>query len=411
MKTESIAIIGAGKGGTEILKTLLKMPSVAVKHVCDINPEAPGIALAREHGIRCHTQMADICGDGEVDLIFEVTGRKEIFAQVLAGKPERTRVIGSEDARIIFHLLDLQQEVSDRLEDSNLILERRVLERTLELEKANTELEKKIIEYEKLNEKLLQINNEKTKYLMHATHQLKAPFAAIQSYADLILDGYLGKTPRTTLEIIRKIKERCLMLTDAIQDMLELANLRSLVRENIRMAPCALDGLFASVLKHVAELAAARSVPLAPPPPTGLEVLCNKNQILILLSNLVENAIHYSPAGAPVALAAREEPNASVRISVGDRGIGIEEKFQTRIFEEYFRANRAVELNERGTGLGLAIVKQIAEVHETTVEVESAPGRGSTFSFDLKLAQKPGPGQDPASSGGSGGVAPAREQT
>lgn len=387
MKTEAIAIIGAGKGGTEILKALLKMPGVAVKHVCDVNPAAPGMALARENGILCHTQLADICRDAEVDLIFEVTGRKEIFAQILAAKPENTRVIGSDDARIIFHLIDLQQEVSDRLEDNNLILERRVLERTMELEKANTELEKKIIEHEKLNETLLQINNEKTKYLMHAAHQLKAPFAAIQSYADLILDGYVGKTPRTTLDIIKKIKERCLLLTAAIQDMLELANLRSLVRENIKMDYCPLDAILESVVKHLAELAASRNIRVSVPPRSDIAVRCNKNQILILLSNLLENAIYYSPAGTAAAITVKETSNAQVRLSVADQGIGIEEKYQSRIFDEYFRTNRAVEVNERGTGLGLAIAKQIAQVHDTTIEVESSPGKGSVFSFDLKISR------------------------
>lgn len=384
MKTEVIAIIGAGKGGTAILETLLKMPSVVTKHVCDVNPSAPGITLARQHGIQCHTQMAEICQDKEVDLIFEVTGRKEIFAQVLAQKPENTRVIGSEDARIIFHLLDLQQEVSDRLEDYNLILERRVLERTMDLEKANTELEKKIIEYEKLNEKLLQINNEKTKYLMHATHQLKAPFAAIQSYADLILDGYTGKIPRMTLDIIRKIKERCLLLTDAIKDMLELANLKSLVRENIKMELCPLDSIITSAVNHLAELAASREIILSVPATGKTLVKCNKNQILILLSNLLENAIYYSPRGATVTVTVKEESNSSARISVIDHGIGIAEKYQSRIFDEYFRANQAVDVNERGTGLGLAIVKEIAQIHETNIEVESAPGKGSVFSFHLK---------------------------
>lgn len=384
MKTEVIAIIGAGKGGTAILETLLKMPSVVTKHVCDVNPSAPGITLARQHGIQCHTQMAEICQDKEVDLIFEVTGRKEIFAQILAQKPENTRVIGSEDARIIFHLLDLQQEVSDRLEDYNLILERRVLERTMELEKANTELEKKIFAYEKLNEKLLQINNEKTKYLMHATHQLKAPFAAIQSYADLILDGYAGKIPRMTLDIIKKIKERCLLLTDAIKDMLELANLKSLVRENIKMELCPLDGIITSVVNHLAELAASREIILSVPATGATLVKCNKNQILILLSNLLENAIYYSPRGAAVTIAIKEEPNSSARISIIDHGIGIDEKYQSRIFDEYFRANQAVDVNEHGTGLGLAIVKEIAQIHETNIEVESAPGKGATFSFHLK---------------------------
>jgi signal transduction histidine kinase len=387
MKTEVIAIIGGGKGGTAILETLLKMPNVAVKHVCDLNPDAPGIGLARQRGIQCHTQMDAVCRDPEVDLIFEVTGRREIFNQVLAQKPEHTRVIGSDDARIIFHLLDLQQDVAERLEEYSQVLERRVLERTSELEKANTELERKIYEFERLNEKLQQINNEKTKYLMHATHQLKAPFAAIQSYADLILEGYAGRTPKPTLDIVIKIRERCNLLSDSIKDMLELANLKSLVRENIQMEVCPLAGIIASVVNHLSGLAVSRDIKISVPalsPDTT--VRCNRNQMLILLSNLLENAIYYSPNGATVAIAVKEEKSALVRVSVVDNGIGIDEKYQSRIFDEYFRANQAVAVNERGTGLGLAIAMEIAIIHDTKIEVESAPGKGSAFSFYLKTA-------------------------
>ena len=388
METETIAIIGAGKGGTAILETLLKMPNVAVKHVCDLNSLAPGIVLAGEHGIQCHTDLAAICRDPAVDLIFEVTGRKEIFAQILAHKPEKTRLIGSDDARIIFHLLDLQQGVSERLEECNLALEHRVLERTLELEKANTQLEKKIVEYEKLNEKLQQINNEKTKYLMHATHQLKAPFAAIQSYADLILEGYTGRIPKTTLDIVKKIRERCLLLSDSIKDMLELANLKSLVMENIQMDACPLAGIIASAVSHLADLAASRQIKISlPAAGEDFMVKCNRNQILILLSNLLENAIYYSPGGSSVAIEVKAEPASFARISVVDHGMGIEEKYQGRIFDEYFRANQAVVVNERGTGLGLAIAAEIARIHNTKIEIESTLGKGSAFSFYLKIVK------------------------
>ncbi|MDD5676449.1 MAG: HAMP domain-containing sensor histidine kinase [Kiritimatiellae bacterium] len=384
-----IAIIGAGKGGTAILETLLKMPSVVTKHVCDVNPSAPGIVLARKHGIQCHTKMTAICQDKEIDLIFEVTGRKEVFAQVLAQKQEHTRVICSEDARIIFHLLDLQQEVSDRLEDDNIMLEQRVLERTQEQEKANLDLEQKIIEYEKLNEKLQQINNEKTKYLMHATHQLKAPFAAIQSYTDLILEGYAGEIPKTTRAIVEKINKRCILLSDSIKDMLELANLKSLVKENIQMSVCPIDSIVSSVVKHLGTLAVAREIKISVPETfNDVSVKCNRNQILILLSNLLENAIYYSPNGSMISIAVKAVPPERVNISVTDHGIGIDEKHLHRIFEEYFRSNKAVAVNERGTGLGLAIAMEIAGIHGTTIKVESTLGKGSVFSFQLKTAQK-----------------------
>lgn len=388
MKTEVIAIVGAGKGGAAILETLLKMPNVVTKHVCDTNPLAPGIILAKRHSIQCHTRIEAICQDPEVDLIFEATGCREVFKQILAQKPEHTRVIGSADARIIFHLLDLQQGVTDRLEDYNLTLERRVLERTAELEEANMELGKKILEHEKLNEKLQQTNNEKTKYLIHATHQLKAPFAAIQSYTDLILDGYAGKIPQMTLDIVKKIKERCILLSESIKNMLELANLKSLVRENIQMDVCPLDSILSSVVDHLANLAASRKINISVPATVrDIMVKCNRNQILILLSNLLENAICYSPNGASVTIAVKEEPIALVKISVIDHGIGIDEQYQNRIFEEYFRVNQAVAVNERGTGLGLAVAREIAQIHDTNIEVESAPGKGSVFSFRLKTAE------------------------
>lgn len=389
VKAEVIAIVGAGKGGTAILEMLLKMPGVIARHVCDTNPEAPGMALARKRGIRCHTDLRDVCKDGEVDLIFEVTGSRDVFARIVSSKAENTRVIGSDDARIIFHLLDLQQEVSERLENQNTVLEQRVLERTADLEKANAELEKKIVAYEVLNEKLLQINNEKTKYLMHATHQLKAPFAAIQSYADLILDGYAGELTPMTIDVTRKIKQRCLLLTDAIKDMLELANLKSTVKENIKMEPVPLDAIIASTVKHLAEHASSRAIRVIVAPSEGITVCCNRNQVLILLTNLLENAINYSPEKSSVKIAVRKEPKSTVRISVEDRGIGISEEFQGRIFEEYFRTNEAAEFNQHGTGLGLAIVKEIAQIHGTAVEVESAPGKGSTFSFRLRTVRKP----------------------
>lgn len=389
MKTEVIAIIGAGKGGAAILETLLKMPHVVIKHVCDTELGAPGMILARQRGIQCHTQMDAICRDKAIDLIFEVTGRKELFARILAQKQAQTRVIGSEDARIIFHLLDLQQEVSDRLEDHNLILERRVLERTQEQEKANRKLERKIIAYEKLNEKLQQINNEKTKYLMHATHQLKAPFAAIQSYTDLILEGYAGEIPQATRDIVEKINKRCVFLSDSIKDMLELANLKSLVKENIQMGVCPLDGVISSVVKHLAALAVSREIKIAVPAvPADFLVKCNRNQILILLSNLLENAIYYSPNGATISIALKTMPSSFVKISVVDQGIGIDAKNLPRIFDEYFRANQAVVVNERGTGLGLAIAMEIAVIHGAKIVVESVPGKGSVFSFKLKTVPK-----------------------
>jgi len=384
MRKDAIAVVGAGKGGTAILETLLKMPDIVITHVCDVNPDAPGMKLARAHGIPCHTGLESVCRDAGVDLIFEATGLQTVYQKILAEKQPHTRVIGSEDARIIYHLLDLQQGVTDKLGNYNLELERRVRERTRELAQANAELQRKIADFERLNEKLQEINNEKTRYLMHATHQLKAPFAAIQSYTDIILDGYAGKIEPQTMDIVRKINARCVLLSDSIKEMLELANLKSLVRENIKMERASLNGIIASAVKHFADLAASRKIRIAAAASPRLDVECNRNQILILLSTLVENAIHYSPDGSEVRIAvAAPADSRRIEVSVTDHGIGIGQNCLSRIFDEYFRANEAVAVHEQGTGLGLSIAREIATIHGTEIKVASAPGRGSAFSFQL----------------------------
>jgi signal transduction histidine kinase len=371
MKKDVIAVVGAGKGGTAILETLLKMPDIVIRHVCDVRPDAPGRKLARERGIAQHGDLELVCRDVQVDLIFEATGLPAVYQKILSVKHPCVRVIGSDDAKIIFHLLDRQQGVADTLGDYNQELDRRVQERTRELAQAN--------------ETLQQINNEKTRYLMHATHQLKAPFAAIQSHIDLILEGYVGRIEPRTREIILKMQQRCMLLSEAIKEMLELANLKSLVRENIRMEEAELEGIIASAVRHFADLAAARKIRLVIAAAPRLRVVCNRNQILILLSTLLENAIHYSPEGSEIRIAAAGPPDSEqVEVSVQDRGIGIEKQVIGRIFDEYFRANAAVAVHEQGTGLGLAIAREIANIHGTTIRVESAPGQGATFSFRLK---------------------------
>ncbi|MCX5794860.1 MAG: ATP-binding protein [Elusimicrobia bacterium] len=373
MKKDVIAVVGAGKGGTAILETLLKMPDIVIRHVCDVDPDAPGMKAAREHGIAQDQDLEAVCRDEKVGLIFEATGSQAVYDRILALKHPHARVIGSEDAKIIFHLLDLQQGVSDTLSAYNLELDRRVQERTRELAQANATLQ--------------QINNEKTRYLMHSTHQLKAPFAAIQSYIDLILEGYVGRIEPRTREIVLKMQQRCMLLSEAIKEMLELANLKSVVRENIKMEEAPLEGIISSAVRHFTDLAASRKIRIAvaPLPPVG--VSCNRNQILILLSTLLENAIHYSPDGSEIRVAAAAATDSGqVDISVQDHGIGIEKHLIGKIFDEYFRANSAVAVHEQGTGLGLAIAREIANIHGTMIWVQSEPGQGATFSFRLKTA-------------------------
>ena len=147
-------------------------------------------------------------GDLNADLIFEVTNDARVFEKLRQDPRLSEKLISAAGTKIIFDLLDAQDSIQRKLEEYKNGLEGKIIERTEELEKSNLLLQEEMQHQEQLNQKLQQINNEKTKYLLQATHQLKAPFAAIQSYVDIILDGYTGGINEQTAAIMQKIKIR-----------------------------------------------------------------------------------------------------------------------------------------------------------------------------------------------------------
>ena len=203
----SIAIIGMGKGGTSILRLLLQIPGASVKYICDTDANAEGMELGRETGVTCFTDLknSEIINDKSLNLIFEATGNENVFKYLQKNTTSHCTVIGAAGARVIYYLMDGQQKITKELRNCKLILSERIMDGTEQLEQSNKELQHQINEYQELNLKLQQINEEKTKYLVNATHQLKAPFAAVQSYTELLLDGYADTLPEKAEIILQKM--------------------------------------------------------------------------------------------------------------------------------------------------------------------------------------------------------------
>jgi two-component system sensor histidine kinase SenX3 len=120
------------------------------------------------------------------------------------------------------------------------------------------------------------------------------------------------------------------------------------------------------------------------PVPAGLAVRCDQRQVVSALTNLLDNAVKYSDAGEPVEVDARVVGDR-VAISVRDHGIGIPARDRERIFERFYRVDRARSRATGGTGLGLSIVRHVAQVHGGEVGVESREGEGSTFTLQLPM--------------------------
>ena len=387
--TDIIALVGAGKGGHAILEALLRIPGIEVRYVFDPDPSAPGIALARENGIPFRTDgcLDELFADPDVDLVFEVTGKPEVFEALREGKHPNSSLLVAGGTRIIFHLLDAQRQAADALEENQRTLERRIVERTEEIERANRDLERKIEEYETLTKQLERVNDEKTRYLVHATHQLKAPFAAIQSYVDVILEGYTGEIPERTRDIVAKIRARCELLSDAIREMLVLASLRSIDHDGIEMGAVHLNELTREAVDLHAAVAGQRGIDIGFRPHDGADLVrCDAGQMLTLLSALLENAVIYSQDGGSVEILVETRRPNWLAVSIRDHGIGIPARCLPRIFDEHYRADSAVRHHEHGTGLGLAIANEVANLHHFHLDVESEEGRGSVFTLSIPLA-------------------------
>ncbi|MEE8325045.1 MAG: HAMP domain-containing sensor histidine kinase [Candidatus Humimicrobiaceae bacterium] len=381
-----IAIIGAGKGGLALLKVLLRIPAVNIKYVCDVDPYAVGVLYAKNHNIKCTSDCDQILIDEEVNLIFEATGDPKIFKYLNENKSQKISLIGAEGSKIIFQFLDAYNEVNKDLNEYKINLEKKIIERTEDLEIANTQLEKEMLEYEKISQKLKEINNEKTKYLLYATHQLKAPFAAIQSYVDIILEGYTGKISQATRDIVEKIKRRCKLLSRVIKEMLELEKLKSRDEIVVDLKKINIGTILTDMVQLSKISAKYKKIKIDyTPPGKDYSIKGNKKEIEILFSILLENAVNYSPSGSTIRIITKKIEGPRLYIGIEDQGIGIPEKNLINIFNEFFRSNNAVDFHKNGTGLGLSVAREIISIHNGSINVESTLGKGSCFSVAFKL--------------------------
>jgi two-component system, OmpR family, sensor histidine kinase SenX3 len=222
-------------------------------------------------------------------------------------------------------------------------------------------------------------------FVANVSHELKTPIGAL---------GLLAETMSATddAEVIRQLAERVLRESDRlakiVDDLLDLSHIEA--QEAPTREPLPIAVLVCEAVDHVQSAADTAGVPIkvAPRPPDA-EISCDHRQLRSALVNLVDNAIKYSEPGEPVEVGARLDGDR-VAIVVRDHGIGIPSRDLERIFERFYRVDRARSRQTGGTGLGLAIVRHVAHVHGGEVTVQSREGEGSTFTLLLPLASSGG---------------------
>lgn len=251
-----------------------------------------------------------------------------------------------------------------------------------------TTLRNRELELAQTNHRLKASSEERANHMLQTTHQLKAPFAAIHALTQLLLGGYSGILPGPAVAVVEKISARCMALSRQIQEMLQLANLRS---QGQTAPPCRdvnLASVAEEVLNRVEPAARQRGIRLTrsvqPATVTAVE-----DHVTMLVDNLVVNAVNYSRDGTEVAVACDVDDAGNARLTVRDHGIGIPAEKLPHIFNDYYRTEEAVQHNRASTGLGLAIVRQVAAADGLEIQVESAPAWGTRFTVTFPHTKTP----------------------
>lgn len=221
-------------------------------------------------------------------------------------------------------------------------------------------------------------------FVINVSHELRTPLASIQGYTETLLDGAIHDEANNVqfLSIIRQNAERLRRLTE---DLLTLSRIE-LNRRRFSFALYDVNALLAEQVDAMRPMAQSKEVQVTlDPAPDGCEAFCDSEAVRQIVSNLLDNALKYTPERGSVTIGAREVPGDRVLVYVRDSGLGIPAEDLPRLFERFYRVDKARSREMGGTGLGLSIVKHLVRAQGGEVSVESAVNEGSTFSFTLPL--------------------------
>ncbi len=232
----------------------------------------------------------------------------------------------------------------------------------------------------------LHLSRLKSDFVANVSHELKTPLALIRLFAETLELGRVQSQEKAT-QYYRVINKESQRLTQLINNILDFSRIEA-GRKEYRFAPTDVGRIVNEVVDAYRFQIEQQGFALELDVPEGLpEIQVDKEAVGQALINLVNNAIKYSQDDKQIRIAVREE-NGKILLDVIDHGIGIPKNEQKRIFEKFYRAENSLVHDTKGSGLGLALVRHIMDAHGGSVEVESAPGKGSTFTLALPMAPR-----------------------
>ncbi len=237
-------------------------------------------------------------------------------------------------------------------------------------------------------------------FVANVSHELKTPVGAVGLLAEAVLDA--ADDPAEVRRFGTKILKESTRLGALVTELIALSRLTGAERLP-ELSEVEVDDVVTEALGRCRLSAESARIEIIVDPPSGLVVDGDRTLLVTALSNLVENAVAYSPPDATVSVS-RRLVDGVVQIAVTDRGIGIAPQHQARVFERFFRVDPARSRATGGTGLGLAIVKHVVANHGGEVRLWSSPGTGSTFTICLPARGRSHAAQEPERVGRAGGA-------
>ena len=222
-------------------------------------------------------------------------------------------------------------------------------------------------------------------FVANVSHELRTPLTMIRGFVETLKEGAF-RDPEKGMEFLSIIEKHAQLLTNLVENLLDLSRLES-PQGLPRRVRVDLAGMVNRVMELRMPAARKKKQELLTELPSSLpNVLGDPDYIERAISNLVDNAIKYTPEGGSIRVTAARN-GTGVRMEVMDTGIGIPEADLPRIFERFYRVDKSRSRDMGGTGLGLAIVKHVVQAHGGTVDVASRPGQGSTFRITLPYGE------------------------
>jgi len=260
-------------------------------------------------------------------------------------------------------------QLRSALQAANRTLERRVEERTAELQKAL--------------ERVSELSQLKTNFISNISHELRTPLTHIKGYIELLITESLGRITEEQKYALQVSQQSASRLEILIEDLI-MVSLASRGEMSIKQEDVDIRRLANLAVKSLGGKAAERGVNVHAVVDGDVPfVQADSQKIAWVLSQLLDNGIKFTPANGSVVVSVKREGENLVIVSVTDTGIGIPSKQINDIFEPFHQLDSSTTRRYGGTGLGLSLVRQIVEAHGSMLEVQSTEGRGSTFKFPL----------------------------